>query len=83
MVGLIDMERYECESSIHDHDIYFGMTLVGYMDITDSGRGDFRRRRAVDISILYLIAGAAFSNYCSHIVILQNRKVWIHNYIKM
>ena len=30
--------RKGCESSIHDHDIDFGVTMVGWLDIPDSDR---------------------------------------------
>ena len=40
----------ECESSIHDHDIDFSVTMVGWMDVPDSNWGDFRRRHATYIS---------------------------------
>ena len=52
----IDNERKGCKSSIHDHDI------DRWSDVPDSDRGDFRRRRAVDISSLSTTAvGCAFS----------------------
>ena len=48
----IDMERKESESSIHDYMILTSVTMVGWADVPDSDRGDFGRRRAVDISSL-------------------------------
>ena len=46
----IGMEQKGYESSIHDHDIEFCVTMVGWFDVPDGDRGDFRRLRAVDIS---------------------------------
>ena len=46
----IDNERKGCESSIHDHDIDLCVTMIRWADVPDSDWGDFRRRRAVDIS---------------------------------
>ena len=54
MGWLVDMERKGCESSIHDHDIDFYVTMVGCVDVPDSDRGDFRRWRAVNISSIVL-----------------------------
>ena len=51
MRRLIDMERKGCESIIHDHDCDLWVTMVGWVDAPYSDWGDFRRRRAVDISI--------------------------------
>ena len=48
--GLIDMERKGCELIIYDHDCDLWVALVGWMDVPYSDWGDFRRRRAVDIS---------------------------------
>ena len=48
--GLIDMDRKGCELIIHDHDRDLWVTLVGWVDVPYSDWGDFRRRRAVDIS---------------------------------
>ena len=45
----IDNERKGCGSSIHDHDIDL-CDHGGVGDVPDSDRGDFRCRRAVDIS---------------------------------
>ena len=50
MGGLIDMERKECESLIYDHDCDQWVTTMGWVDVPDSGWGDFRRRRAIGIS---------------------------------
>ena len=50
MVRLVDMEQIGCESSIHDHDIDFSVTMVGLVDVPDSGPGGFRCRCAVDTS---------------------------------
>ena len=44
------MERKGCESIIHDHDCDLWETMVGWVDVPYSDWGDFRRRRAVDIS---------------------------------
>ena len=48
--ALIDTERKGCEWIIHDHDCDLWVTMVGWMDVPYSDWGDFRRRRAVDIS---------------------------------
>ena len=48
--GLIDMERNGCESIVHDHDRDLWVAMVGWVDVPCSDWGDFRRRRAVDIS---------------------------------
>ena len=48
--GLIDMKWKGCESIIHDHDYDLWVTMVGWVDVPYSDWGDFRRRRAVDIS---------------------------------
>ena len=48
--GLIDMEWKGCESIIHDHDCDLWVTMVGWVDVPYSDWGDFRRRRAIDIS---------------------------------
>ena len=50
MGGSIDMELKGCELIIHDYDHDFWSTMVRWVDVWDSYRGDFRRRRAVDIS---------------------------------
>ena len=50
--ALIDMERKGCESTIHDLDCDLWVTMVGWVDVPYSDWGDFRRRRAVDISSL-------------------------------
>ena len=50
MEALIDIERKDCESIIHDHDCDLWVTMVGWVDVLYSDWGDFRRRRAVDIS---------------------------------
>ena len=50
----IDNERKGCESSIYDHDIDL-CDHGGVRDVPDSDRGDFRRRRTVDISSLHLL----------------------------
>ena len=51
--GLIDMEQKGCESIIHDHDCDLWVTMVGWMDVPYSDWGDFRRRRAVNISSFF------------------------------
>ena len=48
----IDMEQIGCVSIIHGHDRDLWATMVGWMDVPDSDWGDFRRRRAIDISNL-------------------------------
>ena len=48
--ALIDTERKGCESIIHDHDCDLWVTMVGWVYVPYSDWGDFRRRRAVDIS---------------------------------
>ena len=45
------MERKGCESPIYDHGRNLWVTVVGWVDVPDSDRDDFRRRRAVDISL--------------------------------
>ena len=52
MGGLIVMEWKGCESIIHDQDRDLWVTMVGWVDVQYSDWGDFRRRRAVDISSL-------------------------------
>ena len=44
------MECKGCESIIHDHDCDLWVTMMGWVDVPYSDWGDFRRRRAVDIS---------------------------------
>ena len=44
------MKRKGCELIIHDHDCDLWVTMVGWVDVLYSDLGDFRRRRAVDIS---------------------------------
>ena len=46
----VDMEWKGYKSFVRDHDIDFCVTMVGCVDVPDSDPGDFRRRRAVDIS---------------------------------
>ena len=54
MGDLIDIERRGCESIIHDHDCDLWVTtMVGWADVPFSDWGDFRRRRAVDISSFF------------------------------
>ena len=48
MEGLIGMEWKGCELIIHDHDHW--ITFVGWVDVLDSDRGDFRRPCVIDIS---------------------------------
>ena len=45
----IDMDRKRCESSFMTM-ILASVAMVGWADVPDSDWGDFRRRRAVDIS---------------------------------
>ena len=60
------MVQKECESSIHDHDIDFSVTMVGWVDVPDSEQGDFRRRHAVNIPIYYY-----YQYYCYyHFIII-------------
>ena len=47
---MIDMERKGCESIIHEHDRDLWVTMLGWVYVPDSDRGDFKRRRAVDTS---------------------------------
>ena len=47
---LIDTERKDGESIIHDHYCDLWVTMVGWVDLPYSDWGDFRRLRAVDIS---------------------------------
>ena len=53
MRGLIDRERKECESITQYHECEIWSTMVGWMDVPCSDWGDFRRRRAVEISSYY------------------------------
>ena len=32
----VDMEQNECGASIHDHDIDFCLTIVGWVDVPDN-----------------------------------------------
>ena len=50
MGGPIDIEQKGCESTIHDHEHDLCVTMVGWVDVPDSDRGDFRCQCAVDIS---------------------------------
>ena len=50
MGGWIDMELKACELIIHHHDCYLCVTMVVWIDVLYSDWGDFRCRRAVDIS---------------------------------
>ena len=52
MGALIDMERKGCDSISHDHDCDLWVTMVGWVDVPYIDWGDYRRRRAVDISSL-------------------------------
>ena len=56
---LIDMERKGCELIIHDHDCDLWVALVGWVDVPYSDWGDFRRRRAVDISSCFWSVSAS------------------------
>ena len=59
MGGPIDMGQRGCESIIHDHDRDLLVTIVGrVVDVTGSDRGDFRHRRAADMS--------SFMNVCEN-----------------
>ena len=53
MEGLIHMIQKGCESFVHDHGIDFCVIIVRWVDVPDNDQGDFRRRRAVDISSLF------------------------------
>ena len=55
MGGVIDMDWKGCESIIHDHDCDLWVTMVGWVDVPYGDWGDFKRRRAVDISSFPLI----------------------------
>ena len=48
--GVIDMDRKGWESIIHDHDCDLWVTMMGWVDVPYSDWGDFKRRRAIDIS---------------------------------
>ena len=50
MGGPIGMEQKGCESIIHDHGRDLWATMVGSVDVQHGEWGDFRRRRAIDIS---------------------------------
>ena len=58
MGAMIVMERKCSESIIHDHDCDLWVTMVEWVDVPCSDWGDFRRRRAVDISNLLNIQPA-------------------------
>ena len=53
MEGLIGIIRKRWDSSIHDRDLDPCVITEGWVDVRDSDWGDFRRRRAVDISSSY------------------------------
>ena len=48
---MVDMEWKGYESSIHDDDTDFCVTMVAWVDIPDSDQGDFSRRPAIHISV--------------------------------
>ena len=50
MEGPIDMEQKGCESIIQYHDRDLWVNIVGWADVQDNDRGDFRCQRAVDTS---------------------------------
>ena len=52
MGGPIDLEQKRFESIIHDHDHEPWVTMVGWVDVSGSDWGDFRRQRAIGISSL-------------------------------
>ena len=52
--GGADWHGKVCESIIHDYKYDLWVTMVGWMDVPYSDWGDFRRRRAVDISGLFV-----------------------------
>ena len=44
------------------------VTMVGWADVTDSDWGDFRRRRAVDVSsFVYIFKFGAQKQECHHV----------------
>ena len=49
----IGIERKGCDLIIHDNERDFCVTMVGWVDVPDSDRDDFRRRRAVNVSSYY------------------------------
>ena len=53
MDGPIDTERKACKLIIYVHERDLCVTMVGRVDVPDSDRGDFRRRRAFDISCYF------------------------------
>ena len=55
------MEWKGCESIIHDHDCDLWVTMVGWVDVPYSDWGDFKHRRAVDISSLILMRDINFA----------------------
>ena len=71
---LIDMERNRAESIIHDHDRDLWITMVGWVDVPYSDWGDFRRRRAVDISS-YISNNDIHIPYCCRFM----TRVWCHS----
>ena len=50
MGGLTGVEQKRCESIIHGHDRELWLIMMGWVDVPDKDWGDFRGRRAVDIS---------------------------------
>ena len=72
MGGLIHIERKGCELIVHDHDLW--VTIVLWVDVQDSDRDGFRRRRAVDISGFKSVYFQQFTlyNYIHSLVFLAN-----------
>ena len=91
MGDLIDIERKGCESIIHDHDCDLWVTtMVGWADVPFSDWGDFRRRRAIDISSLsiyfyffyfiffgggWVLSSNAFTIWCCILIIRPPRVI--------
>ena len=71
--GLIDMERKGCEVIIHDHERDLWVTMVGWEDVPYSDWGDFRRRRAFDISSFLSMLGLKLIHISKRAVTLTRK----------
>ena len=85
MGGPIDIGQKWSESVIHDHEPDLLVTKVRCIDLPDSDRGDFRCRRAIDLSIVKHLAFNSFSdelwmfsNWCAkHIFCDESHIYWL------
>ena len=62
--GQLTWNKRDCESSSHGDDTDLSVTVVCWVDVPDSDRGDFWRRRAVDISSF--VSDKDFTNSSCH-----------------